>query len=264
MQKLLLAILLSFFMIPFAQARVDLVPRIIVMEERDRAAEITVLNLSSEVRDVEVDIIDYRQLTPEGNYEPLSSPLNPAFNHQDIVRFSPRTFTLGPNGKQKVRISLRKPADLADGEYRFHARALSYPHDPKSPEGEGRMRIQVGMNVGIAIPVIVRNGELSAESKLSEFELLTPSQANSTKPALKFKAARDGNASTLGQITVGWAKDGNNYEQIGIITNFNVFTEINERIGKVPLDVFPTSGTLRVSYTDAVTGKVYDEIIFDL
>ena len=264
MQKILLALLISVLMIPIAQARVDLVPRIIVMEDRDRAAEITVLNLSNTVRDMEVDIIDYRQLEPNGNYQSLTAPLNPLFDHKEVVRFSPRTFTLGPNGKQKVRISLRKPADLADGEYRFHARALSYPHDPRAVDDENRMRVQVGVNVGIAIPVIVRNGTLSVDSQLSEFELLTPSQANMTKPVLKFKAARNGDASTLGQITVGWAKDGNNYEQIGIITNFNVFTEINERIGKVPLDVFPTSGTLRVSYTDAVTGKVYDEIIFDL
>ncbi len=265
MKTILFAFLLSFIaLVPDAHARVDLVPRIVVMQDRDRAAEMTVLNLSNETRDVEIDILDYRQLPPAGNYESLTTLLNPDFNHADIVRFSPRTFVLGPLGKQKVRISLRKPADLPEGEYRFHPRALSYPHNPKKAEAGDRMRVQVGMNVGIAIPVIVRNGDLKVESKLSDFELLSPQQANMNKPALKFIAHREGTASSIGEIHIQWAKEGTDFQEIGILTNFNVFTELTERVAIVPLSAFPTSGTMKVTYTDSVTGKIYDEIIFDL
>ena len=254
----------AFIMTPtFAEARIDMVPRIVVIENRERAGEAVILNLSNETREFDISLINYRQLE-DGNYETLETPLDPNFNPDEIVRMSPRTFTLGPNGKQIVRMSLRKPADLPDGEYRYHFLALSKATDAEKEPSSENVQVVLTMNVGIAIPVVVRHGDLSVTSKLTDFELVAPSNTKSKQPELQFVATREGGASALGQITIDWSNNGGPYEEIGMITNFNLFTEINQREGAVPLKQLPTNGNLRIRYTDTETGRLYDEISIDL
>ena len=258
----LLAVL--FLAISPAEARVDMVPHIVVMEPRERSDEVTILNLSDETREFTVKIIHYKQTLPKGTYEKLSEPLNPLFDPDKIVRFSPKTFTLGPDGQQKVRFSLRKPADLPDGEYRFHVLATSYATEIEKQPSSQDVAVVMSMNVGIAIPIVIRHGELTATGKLSDFELKAPSKENGNKPELHFLGTREGNSSTLGRISVEWSEDGRNFKEIGFIRGFNIFTELNTRQGRVPLNMLPTTGTLRVIYNDEKTNTVYDEIIFDL
>jgi hypothetical protein len=209
-------------------------------------------------------INNLKQTGEDGVYVNADGLLNPEFDHNEIVRFSPKNFTLGAKGQQKVRVSLRKPSDLPDGEYRFHVQGVSYDLEKPPEQDSDNITVSVSMHVGVSIPVIVRHGDVSVEASLTDFELLDPQRAKQVRPALAFKALREGNASTLGNITVDWAPAGEDYRQIGILRNYNVFTEINSRIGQVPLDVLPTNGTLRVKYVDSHTKKLYDEIIFDL
>lgn len=246
-----------------AFARIDMLPFRIVMETRDRSGEVMVLNLSNETRAFRTSIINYRQ-SAKGSYQKLEEPLNPLFDPKEIVRMSPQSFTLGPNGKQRVRIALRKPADLPEGEYRFHFTATSYATNGERNEDSDNILVRMAMNVGIAIPIIIRQGDLSVESKLQDFELVGGNETNNNTPQLNFTATREGNRSTIGKITVEWASNGGNYEEIGRLLNFNIFPEIDRRSGSVPLDKLPSQGSLRVVYEDEVTNETYDEIIFDL
>jgi hypothetical protein len=116
----------------------------------------------------------------------------------------------------------------------------------------------------LAIPVVIRHGDISATGRLTEFDLVGPKPENNNKPALEFVATREGNASTLGEVRVLWAENGNDFEEIAMITNFNVFPEIDRRKGAVPLDVAPTSGKLKIIYTDTQTDTMYDEVTIDL
>ena len=265
LKRFALLILLAFIYIPEAHARVDMVPHIVIFEPRERSSEITILNLSDETREFRLKIINYKQTPPRGSYQILEGPLDPAFDPDQVVRFSPRTFTLAPKGLQKVRLSLRKPGDLPDGEYRFHLLATSYATEEESRPSNDNVSIVMAMNVGIAIPVIVRHGNVSSTGQLSDFDLRPGSQTQSKKPELHFLASRSGNSSTVGRISVAWAQDGRNFEEIGFIRNFNVFTELQEREGRVVLDKFPTSGVMKVTYFEDTQNKtLYDEIVFDL
>ncbi len=246
-----------------AQARVDILPHILVIEGRERTTELTILNLSEELNRYGLKVIHYRQ-NEDGTYKILEAPLDPLFDPEQIARISPKEFTLEGGGRQKIRIAMRKPSDLPEKEYRFHLVATGYEiDDPKAPPPPGDISVSMKINVGVAIPVIIRHGDLSATGKLKDFNLKAASQTESGKPELAFTATREGNSSTLGRVEVAWAPDGQNYKDIGFITNFNLFTEITERYGAVPLDVFPSGGSIRILYTDTESKEIYDEIILD-
>jgi len=243
-------------------ARVDILPHLVVIEGRERSGEIIVLNFADQINEFDLQVINYRQ-NENGVYAILDGPLSPLFDPKEILRMSPKKFRLDELGRQKVRLSLRKPSDLPDGEYRFHIVATGYEPDESIKETKNAS-VSMKINVGVAIPVIIRHGDVSATGKIQDFEIVGSSKTESGKPELKFTALREGNASTLGRVDVAWSPDGQNYEDIGFITNFNLFTEINKRYGAVPLEKIPRGGSIRVLYTDTETKEVYDEVVFDL
>lgn len=77
---------------------------------------------------------------------------------KDWVRFSPRRIKLGPGEHQTVRVVVRKPADLAPGEYT--ARLLIQAIPPARRTGEGPSdQIQINLDIvyGISIPVNIKH-----------------------------------------------------------------------------------------------------------
>ncbi len=78
-------------------------------------------------------------------------------NAKDWVRFSPRKIRLGPGKHQTVRVVVRKPADLAPGEYT--ARILIQAIPPARKAGGPTDKIQVNLDIvyGISIPIIIKH-----------------------------------------------------------------------------------------------------------
>lgn len=251
-----------FFFVQPAEARIDLLPRKIVMQPRDRSAEITVLNLSQEPTTFRIELVNYKQ-DENGIYETLSTPLNPAFDPEKIVRLSPRQFTLPAEGRQKVRFTLKKPADLPVGEYRFHIKVVEIGQQKKAVPEKGAT-INVKMNVGVVIPVVVRNGEVDVTAKLADPKIVTTG-TESGQPELNIRINRQGLSSAVGVLKVFWEPAGGEAKQIGYISNMNVFSEAAGRNMRVPLSEVPSgSGKLLIQYIDDVDGgnkgKIFDEI----
>lgn len=253
--------LISFLILTFlsdnASARIDILPRIIVIESRERSGELTILNLLNEKSTFRMDLENYSQ-DETGTYTILDSPLNPDFDPSKVIRFSPRQFALSRGGRQKIRLSVRKPADLVEGEYRFHIKALRLANtDNIDPNN-----INVIANVGVTIPVIVRHGNVQGRASLENARLVDPARTESGKPELQVQINRTGNASTLGSLEVIWQRSGADPVKIGSIANMNVFTEINQRQVKVPLSELPYgAGTVTVRYNNGQrSGEIYDEV----
>ncbi|MEM9469457.1 MAG: hypothetical protein AAF988_04780, partial [Pseudomonadota bacterium] len=83
-------------------------------------------------------------------------------------------------------------------------------------------------------------------------------------PELHVSIDRQGNQSSIGKLEVFWQPNGSSEVKIGNMGHFNVFTEINTRRAKIPLNQLPYgAGTVRVRYSKAMEeGEVYDEITF--
>ena len=262
----LLSLLIGFtaLLTPTAQARVDIAPRKLIINSRDRGGDVTVLNLGEEVSgSYRVSLVSFRQ-NEDGQYETLDKPLNPAFDPDQIVRFSPKQFSLPPGGRQKVRISLRLPPGLPNGDYRFHLQVLEYGHqEAPGPATPGKKSIRMSMNLGVTIPVIIRNGSTDYAAKISNVKLVSADKTQSHEaPELDMRINRQGNASVLGDLHIFWEPKGGQAKEIGRMGNLNIFSEIPGRNIKVPLSEMPAGpGTIRAQLSDDYDkGKILDEV----
>lgn len=262
MHKILLALTLivsTIATIQTAFARIDIVPRKIVIENRERGGELTILNLAGEESTFRMELVSFKQ-NEEGLYEQLNTPLDPAFDPAKVVRFSPRQFTLQRGGRQKVRLSLRKPANLPEGEYRFHVKAtrLAQPESKTLEDG-----VYMHANIGVTIPVIVRHGNAQVAAELSDIQIKSPSQTKRQRPEAHVIINRNGNKSAIGKLEVYWKADGHSEKKIGNMGHFNVFTDVEKRHAAIPLTEMPEGhGTLTVRYKKDIgkeKGELYDE-----
>lgn len=266
-QLTFLLIFASIFISIPVQARIDIVPQKIVIENRERNGELTILNLFGVKGTFRVELVNFQQ-DENGVYKELSAPLNSNFDPKKIVRFSPRQFTLDAYGRQKVRISLRKPADLPEGEYRFHIKAIRMAQEDERKQ-KNPNSISVLTNVGVTIPVIIRHGNTSAKAHLHDLSIIDASQTKTKKPELHLTIDREGNASTIGMLEILLKTPNGKERRIGRITNMNIFTDITTRKVEVPLYENPTGqGRLIARYYDGDggnnKGKIFDEVSLSL
>lgn len=250
---LFLALLMACLGASGVQARVDITPQRVVLEPRERNGEFVMLNILDEPSTIRISILNYRQ-NDDGVYTELDAPLNPAFDPDSIVRLSPRQFTLSPHGRQLIRFSLRRPADLPDGEYRFHIMAMRLAKQgPPVPADGAGTSVRTSTNVGVSIPVIVRHGHVSATASLSDPELVSAGidQTTGGEPTIRVTVNRQGNASVLGTLRAYWYPQGGQPVEIGMAGNVNVFTDVDRRRASIPLNKTPQGpGSVRIVYTN--------------
>ncbi len=234
-----------------SHANLTISPLRIIFEGRQRAAEVMLLNLSQEENTYRVGWI-YNKMNETGQYERVEESLTPGHDTADFVLFSPRQVTIPPSGRQKVRLSLRRPPDLPDGEYRAHMIFQKLPKEGGEPSigtPEKGMRISMNVVLGFSIPVIVRQGEYDAQITMSNPRFIPVPEAKGDKPRLELELNRTGKHSTLGRVIVTWDQATNPGKRIGILNNVSIFPEMKKRIIRIQLNENSIpSGNLTVSY----------------
>ena len=245
-------ILTSFNAYALGQLMVS--PTRVVFEGNERTKQIDLINNGSEIGRFRISFVR-RNMTAEGKIKETDKNEVGLYS-DEIIRFSPRQVTLAPGQSQTVRLMLRKKRDTADGEYRSHMMFQSLP-DPATSDvnkisntNEG-LSIQLIPVVGITIPVIVRQGKLSAEISLSNFEI---KMGNTVKaqPSLSLTINRDGNKSTYGDFRVYFTPKGSTPVVIGQINGVAVYTSTSSRNLDIQLTPPPgiklSNGELHVTY----------------
>lgn len=250
---------------PLAQAQApgagDLLvaPTRIVLEGRQRTAEVTLVNKGSASATYRISFVQLRMDETGGTKEIDSSAALPGeLLAEPLIRYSPRQVTLEPNVAQTVRMQLRKPADLAPGEYRSHLlfRAIP-PVEPAVGNTEGtepqkELSIKLTPIYGVSIPVIVRHGETSAKVGLESPDLLPASSPEGT-PGLRLRMTRTGSQSVHGNFTVTFLPAAGKPVVVGLANGVAVYTPNAVRLVVVPLrppvGTVLRNGLLRVTYT---------------
>ena len=260
MKYLIITLLLLCITPSHAFATIDIVPQKIVMEARDRGGDFTILNLYNQAATFRVELLNYEQ-NENGVYKKLNAPLNKNFDPNKIVRFSPRQFSLPPGGRQKIRLSLKKPSNLPEGEYRFHVKTYKFAAERELEDDKKSVRVL--MNTGVVIPVIVRHGNTSSKVRLTNAVLIDTTNIKHHKKELHLDVLREGTASSIGKLEVFWHGNDAKKEKIGEISNANVFTDISRRRFKIPLkNKNMSNGKILVRYNDATNkGNILDELI---
>jgi P pilus assembly chaperone PapD len=248
-------------MLPLA-ARADLMlyPTRLVFDKNQRAMQVDLINNGAEAATYRISLVN-RRMSDTGELREIDTPLPGELFASELVQFSPRQVTLQPGTSQTVRVMIRKPADLAAGEYRSHL------HFQRMPEARGAASVEarpgdqgIGIVltalVGASIPVIVRHDATSASVALSNLELQPG--AGAAPPALVLQFERSGNRSVYGDLAISFTPRGRAEQVVGRASGVAVYSPNTLRRARLVLQPAPGTvlahGTLRVSYRDRPEG----------
>lgn len=274
------AMLVTSLSIPtksYAQGAGDLVvtPTRIVLEGRERSAQVTLSNQGSAASVFRISMIAMA-MDENGELKEIEPGTEGVLTADKLIRYAPRQITIPPGGAQVVRLSVRKPGGLEEGEYRSHMFFRAVPDESAGRNvaddtelQENELRIQLIPIYGITIPVIVRHGELSAEASLGEVAFL-PAEGESP-PRLSVDLTREGNRSSFGDLTATYTPAGGGAPLVvAQITRVAVYTPISKRLVVMPIrlpdGVELGQGTVRVEYrqTPKDGGQLLDEATIQL
>ncbi len=237
-----------------AQGAGDLIvsPTRVVFEGRTRAAQLALSNRGSETATYRISIVNMK-MSETGQVTEISRPEPGQKFAESLFRYSPRQITLEPGASQAIRILLRKPADLAAGEYRSHIMMRAVPNIPsQSVESAqpGAATVQLIPVFGIAIPVIVRHGELDYGVDISNVAYV-PGSSEEPQSKIRFDLNRTGERSSFGDVVVS-VKEGDESVVLAQALRLAVYTPNTSRTVELNLrvpDGFNISGkTVTVDY----------------
>lgn len=187
-----------------AQADLMLFPTRIVFDKQQRAAQVELMNQGKTPETYRINLVN-RRMGLNGEFVAIEQP-GPGEQFSDaMLRYSPRQVTIPPGGSQVVRILLRKPDELPDGEYRSHlqfdrvadATGASSVEDV-ARRGNQEAGVVIQALVGASIPVIVRQGDTHAKVELANVAVQPP--AAGSPGVLSFQMKREGNRSVYGDL----------------------------------------------------------------
>lgn len=184
-----------------AQANVTIAPTRLVFEDRDRSAELVLLNRGDQPITYRISLIAMH-MSDDGRLQTVEEAVDGQLLAHDLLRFAPRQVRLEPGVAQRVRVMVRKPADLPEGEYRSHLLFQAVPDAPAEPDDgieAGQLALRLNIISGLSIATIVRHGNLSARMSIDDLELV---EADDREEAshITFQLRRDGDRSVYGDI----------------------------------------------------------------
>lgn len=258
-KKIFWCLFFSFFLTNLANASLLIKPFRAVLNEKTRTAEITLLNNSKETKTYNILWEDKIQ-TPQGGYENIE---NYQFSASEFIRHSPRKVTIAPGEYQKIKLRLRMPKDLPEGEYRSHLmmKAVANSHLPEIDDSNTKgMKMVIYPQLSFTIPIMVRKGKLETSASINSIEV---EQGKDNKPALNVQLSHTGDYSSYGSLFAYMKMGNSKVEQIGEAHNVALFRETKKRKANIQLQIpsIPKGAVVQVLYkgADEFEGKILDK-----
>ena len=241
-----------------AGANLMVTPTRVVFEERDRSAQITIMNIGTETGNFRISFIR-QNMTETGKFELVENDEAGMYS-DSMVRYSPRQVTLPAGQSQIIRLMLRKPRDIKDGEYRSHMLFQALPKPTTSSIDSAINTNQEGITVeilpivGISIPVIVKQGQLSSEVSLSDIRYSAATEAN-PRASIGVDIHRSGNGSAYGDFRATFTPKEGQPVVVGLTNGVAVYANNPMRHFEIPINAPPelklANGELRVVFLES-------------
>ncbi len=149
-------------------------PTLIMFENNQRSAEITLTNRGDQTGTFETSWTDM-MMTPGGGLVKYDGQA--PWSLQSYVRYSPRRVTLAPLESQVIKVALRRGQDIPEGEYYSHFRVLTLnSEDPSGAEADAdepatASAVSIEARAAIAIPVIWRNSQTTPSASIESVRI---------------------------------------------------------------------------------------------
>jgi hypothetical protein len=214
-------------------ANISLDKTYVLFENNTRNADIRVFNRGAETKQYTISFVHYKQ-DQNGKYTDLDKETSILKFADNLLIYTPRTFTIEPGKTQLIRIQRKSLADIDDGEYFAHMLIKEVPDTKKTEEEEkvsmmklqkGQLGIDIKPLFGMSFPIIVRKGNLEVESKILSAKRLE----KDGKYFLSVSISRVGNKSIRGDLMVKYKN-----EVIGDTKGLNIFLGNEKRVVDVP------------------------------
>jgi P pilus assembly chaperone PapD len=248
---------LLFFAPSLAAGELMVHPTRIVFDGNTRTAQIDVINSGSETTTYRISLVR-RRMTDTGEFVTVTEPAAGERFSDEMIRYSPRQVVLPPGGAQAVRLQLRRPEGLEDGEYRSHLlfQALPPADAPRveAAEDESKeLKIELTAIYSVSIPVIVRQGATSAEVAIREVA--------AGRDAVTLTLDRTGSRSVYGDLVVQLRDARGQERTIARAKGVAVYTPNSSRRVRIPLQAPLPPGELRVTFAERAeqNGRIQTE-----
>ncbi len=213
----------------YSQSDVLIFPRRVVFEGNNNIQEVTLVNNGKDTAKYIISFIEYK-MNEDGSFV-LIDPTDTSYIHyfaSKYLRFFPRSIILAPNKAQVVRVQAKVHSDIPIGEYRSHLYFRSIPNEPSLANENGgngdSISIKLTPIYGLAIPVIIRVGDLNVKVSISDVNLVIDDN-----PTLSFKMYREGNKSSYGDIDIYYINDDSTSQKIYGIKGIAIYPPLQYR-----------------------------------
>ena len=199
------------------------------------SAEVVLSNIGTQPATYRISA-ELRRMDEDGDFTEIAeADANPAEKTAlAMITFAPRRVTLLPGQPQAVRISIRPPEGVADGEYRVHLNFRAIPTAAKVDSAESAapatgVTIKLVPVYGITIPVFVRRGRLDVAASIGAPHLIRSDAGT----FIELDLNRTGPRSVYGEL-IGKAADGT---VLFDLRGIAVYPEIGRRKVRIPVAV---------------------------
>ncbi len=250
-----LAVAVVFLAPRIAQADQDLLlfPTRIVFDGGQRSAQLSIVNRGVTAASFQVALVE-RRMSATGEFETVTELLSGERSATPLVRFSPHQFTVAPGGEQIIRVQVRKPPELEPGEYRSHLLLKRAPDGAPQQRGSGEgISIQLHALIGASIPIIVRQGQLSAALVLTNLEV---HRAQNGPASLSVDLNRSGERSVYGDLEVFASSPGKPERLVGKLRGMAVYVPNAIRRASVTIEREAAAQRLRVTFSEDLKSGV--------
>lgn len=240
-------------------------PTRVAFSPTDRTTDVTLINISQTTNTYRIEWSEKKAKT-EGGYDDLTAATVGDFPvASSMLRYSPKQVTLKAGERQTIKMAIRRPQGLANGEYRSHLVFKALPPmgptlpDKPEPESAGAS-MKVDILLTFTIPVVVKQGPIVYKVALEDAAIVYDAATKTGNVILNL--SRSGTNSVIGNLDAYWTPVGGSEQLIAKSGDFNFWPEINKvkaSLNWVGTSFAPTDGKLRIVYegTKDFRGNVF-------
>ena len=229
-------------------------PGRLVFEGRARTAALNLTNIGLQKATYRITMVRM-EMSENGSFKEL--PPNPEADKDlfSLFSYSPHEVVLESQESQAVRFLVKKPANLAPGEYRVHLvfRAIPPTPDPTAPpKNDGTISISLTPIYGLSIPLIMRHGDTSAVPSISQLSL------DKDQKHLLFDLNRSGNQSVYGNLEATLVPLKGASKSLAKMNGVAVYANLSARHISLPLPAdipLPKGSRIQVTFSAPVEAK---------
>lgn len=215
-----------------AQANLLITPLQVVIGGRTNTAEVILVNTSQDINTYRLHWQQLDQVDIEGGYIPIDETTRETRTDlEDFAIFTPRQITLGPDEKQTISLTVRRPSNLAEGEYKSHLKfsivpSLTVKKGTKQAAKNELVSAPI-VYTSYAIPILYRPNTYDAAFEISSPEFFI--NKDTSNIGIKTIISRYGSHGAVGLIEIFHRPTGEEEIMIGTLGNASVFAEIKSR-----------------------------------